>query len=187
MARWDHNWQGAVQGHRGRRLHRNPRIDGPIQSGRAALSGGKSAPLNRTVCRDPLTSRPAGIGCLATRGRGASTGRLVNAPASDDSASNDRSCDGGSQLRDPEILVAVSLAQAAAGSDTAGWTYTPRSGSPRSLQPPLVRIARRGRTMMSGGRWVGRSPSWPNPLSSGSRQGETGTALVRAGRRRGCR
>ncbi len=97
MARWDRNWQGAVQGYSGRRLHRSPRRGGPIQGGNAALSDGRSAPLNRTVGRDPLVSRPTGIGCLATGSRGASTGRLVNAPASDDSASDDRGCDGVSQ------------------------------------------------------------------------------------------
>jgi hypothetical protein len=65
MARWDRNWQGAVQGHSGRRLRRSPRRGGPTQGGKAVLSGGRSAPLNRTVGRDPLASRPAGIGCLA--------------------------------------------------------------------------------------------------------------------------
>jgi hypothetical protein len=92
MARWDRNWQGAVQGHSGRRLRRSPRRGGPIQGGKAVLSGGRSAPLNRTVGRDPSASRPAGIGCLATRGRGVSTGRLVNAPASDDSARRGGTC-----------------------------------------------------------------------------------------------
>jgi hypothetical protein len=86
MVRWDRNWQGAVQGHCGRRLRRSPRRGGPTQGGKAVLSGGRSAPLNRTVGRDPLASWPAGIGCLATRGRGASTGRLANAPASDGQA-----------------------------------------------------------------------------------------------------
>ena len=55
MARWDLNWQGAVQGHSGRRLRRSPRRGGPIQGGKAVLS----APLNRTVGRDPLASRPS--------------------------------------------------------------------------------------------------------------------------------
>ena len=85
MARWDCNWQGATQGRSWLRLQRDPRRGGPIQGG---LSGGKSAPLNRTVGRDPLTSPPdVGAGSLKTRGRGAKTGRLVNAP-SDDGASN---------------------------------------------------------------------------------------------------
>jgi hypothetical protein len=84
MARWDRNWQGAAHGSSGLRLQRDPRRGGPIQGGKAVLSGGKSAPLSRTAGRDPLTSRSVG-GYLSTGGRvGASTGRLVNTPAGGD-------------------------------------------------------------------------------------------------------
>ena len=84
MARWDRNWQGAAHGRSGLRLQRDPQRGGPRQSGKAVLSGGKSAPLNRTAGRGPLTSPVVGgPGSLATRGRGAKTGGLVNAPSND--------------------------------------------------------------------------------------------------------
>jgi hypothetical protein len=87
MARWDRNWQGAAHGRGGLRLQRDPQRGGLTQSGKAVLSDGKSAPLNRAAGRDPLMSQPAGdVRSLATRDREVSTGRLVNAP-SDDGAS----------------------------------------------------------------------------------------------------
>jgi len=92
MARWDHNWQGAVQGHSGRRLRRNPWRGGPTRSGKAVPPGGKSAPLNRIVGHDPLTSQQT------TPARATIEAATVSP-----------------NLEDPEILVPVSLAQAAAG------------------------------------------------------------------------
>jgi hypothetical protein len=87
MARWDHNRQGTAQGGSGCRLQRDPWRGGPTQSGRAVLSDGQSAPLSRIVGRDPLTSLSVGgTGDLATRSRGAKTGRLVYAPSDDGSS-----------------------------------------------------------------------------------------------------
>jgi hypothetical protein len=146
MARWDRNWQGAAHGRNGLPLQRDPQKGDPRQSGRAVLSGGKSAPLNRTAGRDPLTSRSAGC-YLPTCGRvEASIGRLVDAPASDD-ASEYRGDAGG-------VPTAEAPARATPPQERAGrypFSSGPLLRAPADLSQALyVRIVQEWAATLSG-------------------------------------